>query len=167
MSTKKKAKPKAPPAVAPKKKKPPLRQREPAAKAKPPAKKQIKPIGKCSPPVKHQFKPGQSGNPLGGRAHDPELRAVKNLTKRELADIGNLIIKNDYDALKKLSKENSATVLQRMLASIAVRIIDKGDMGALDILMNRLVGKVKDEIALTNLPQVNVTMPANGREAKK
>jgi len=167
MSTKKKTKPKAAPAVAKPKKKPALQQRESAAKSKTPAKKQVNPIGKNSPPVKHQFKPGQSGNPLGGKLHDQELRAVKNLTKKELADVGNLIIKNNFDALKKLSKDAKATVLQRMLASIAVRIIDKGDMGALDILMNRLVGKVKDEIALTNLPQVNVTMPANGREAKK
>lgn len=167
MSTTKKPKPKkAAPAAVPAKKKKPLHNSgsATATKRKPTPEKKANPGQRNVIP--HQFKPGQSGNPQGARLHDPELRAVRNLTKKELADIGNLIIKGDHKALRKLAKSESATVLQRMLASVAVRIIDKGDMGALDILMNRLVGKVKDEVALTNLPQVNVTLPANGREAK-
>ncbi len=56
-----------------------------------------------------------------------------------------------------------------MIASVAVRIIQGGDMHALDILLNRLVGKVKDEVMQQmeiRTPQVIVTLPDNGRSAK-
>jgi hypothetical protein len=36
-----------------------------------------------------------------------------------------------------------------MVASVALKIISKGDMYALDVLLNRLIGKVKDEVLLT------------------
>lgn len=114
------------------------------------------------------FQKGQSGNPEGGRAHDPELRELKTLTKKELVDVGNIIVKGDVANLKKIAADESATVLQRMLASVTARIISKGDMQALDVLLNRLVGKVKDEVKLggeLNLPQVIVTLPSNRKEA--
>jgi hypothetical protein len=115
------------------------------------------------------WKPGQSGNPLGGKMHDPALKAIKNLTKAELVTIGNLIIKRDIKALKEVIDSKDATVLQVMLASVAEKIIRQGDMHALDILLNRLVGKVKDEImhqGEINTPQIIVTLPDNGRSAK-
>jgi len=116
------------------------------------------------------WKKGQSGNPEGGRKHDPAMRAIKNLTKSELVTVGNLIIKNNYKALLALAKADDATVLQRMLATVAVRIVQNGDMHALDILLNRLVGKVKDEVMQQmeiRTPQVVVTLPDNGRSAKQ
>lgn len=123
-----------------------------------------------SPNLKPPWKKGQSGNLLGGKLHDPEMRAIKNLTKSELVTIANLIIKNDFETLQKLAKQNKGTsVLQRMIASVAVRIVSSGDMHALDILLNRLVGKVKDEIMQQmeiKTPQVIVTLPDNGRSAK-
>src|SRR4051812_49404796 len=113
------------------------------------------------------YKKGQSGNPAGRAPDPPELKKLKNLTKAELVDVGNLVIKGDHEALKRLAKAPKATVLQRMLASVAVKIIEKGDMHSLDILLNRMVGRVKEEVALTgNIPQVVVNLPSNGREAK-
>ncbi len=117
---------------------------------------------------KRKWKKGQSGNPLGAAIHSPELRKVRQLTKAELAEVGNLVLKNDYDAILELNESPTASVLQRMLAAIAIKVIEKGDMSAFDILLNRMIGKVKDEVNLThNLPQVTVLIPSNGREAKE
>ncbi len=116
----------------------------------------------------YQWKKGQSGNPAGKKPDPPELKRLKNLTKAELVDVGNLIIKGDVGTLQRLAKDPQATVLQRMLAAVAAKIINKGDMQSLDVLLNRMVGKVKDEVALTsNLPQVVVNLPSNGREVKE
>lgn len=125
--------------------------------------------GRLPPPVETRWKKGQSGNPAGKPPDPPELKALKNLTKKELVDVANIIIKGNTDELLGLKDDPDASVLQVMIASIAVRVIKKGDMAALDILLNRLIGKVKDEVEHSgsmNLPQVVVKLPSNGKEAK-
>ncbi len=124
------------------------------------------------PPIEHRWKAGQSGNPLGRGAGDPALTAIKNLTKAELIEIGNLVIKGSVKQLRELKDDEDQTVLKRMLASVCVKVISKGDMQALDVLLNRLVGKVKDDVTVTNLnrgepARVVVTLPNNNREGKK
>lgn len=119
--------------------------------------------------LKDPWQPGQSGNPSGRPKLDPELRAIKNLTNKELIEIGNLVIKGNIEELKQVQRDPQATVIKTMIAAVAVKIISKGDMGALDVLLNRLIGKVKDETKIsggfnTALPaQVIVTLPPNGR----
>ncbi len=120
--------------------------------------------------VKRKWKKGQSGNPGGKVPEPPELKKLKHLTKLELVEIGNLIIKGDRNELEKKAKDKGSTVIQSMMAAIAKRVIDDGDMVALDRLLDRLIGKVKDEVEFSgnvlNAPQVIVTLPSNGREKK-
>lgn len=116
-----------------------------------------------------KWKKGQSGNPLGGKLHDPDLKRLKNLTKAELVDVGNLIIRGSYMELEKLSKDPKESALRRMVAAQAMRAINSGDTHAFEAILNRLVGKVKDEIMQQmeiRTPQVIVTLPDNGRSAK-
>lgn len=124
--------------------------------------------GKLEPGMKEkQFKKGKSGNPLGGKLHDSEMRMLKKLTKEELKEVGNLVLMNNVDELRKIGRDPNASALKTMLASVCVRVISKGDMQAFDTLLNRLIGKVKDEIEHTgsNL-RVNLTLPRNGTEKK-
>lgn len=118
------------------------------------------------PPKEHRWRPGQSGNPKGGNAHDPRLKMLKKLTKEELIEVGNLVVKGSVSELKEMAKNPNASVIQTMVASVAVKVITKGDMHSLDILLNRLIGKVKEEIEHTGLaqPQVIITLPDNGRD---
>lgn len=115
-----------------------------------------------------KFKKGQSGNPLGGKLHNPELRMIKHLTQSELIEIGNLVIKNNTDRLREIAKDPQASVIKVMIASVAVKIISKGDMHALDVLLNRLVGKVKDQVAVTHQTSGRVVIKTykNGSEVE-
>lgn len=125
-------------------------------------------VGKGKPPKHTQFKEGQSGNPEGGRRHDPVQRALKKLTNAQLLEIANLIVQGNAGQLKAIAKNPNATVVNAMVASVAGRIIAKGDMYALDVLLNRLIGKVRDTVELTGSssgPQIVVYLPSNGREA--
>jgi hypothetical protein len=112
------------------------------------------------------FGKNNNANPEGARAHDPVMRAFKNLAKEELAEVGNLILQNNFDALTDLANDPQASVLQRMLASVSMRVIKQGDMNTLDLLLNRLIGKVKDEVEISKAegPRVIVTLPSNGYE---
>jgi hypothetical protein len=124
---------------------------------------------KNEPPKEYRFKKGQSGNPSGKPKEDPRLKMLKNLTKTELVEIGNLVVKGNLTELRAIAKDESCPVIKAMIASIAVKIISKGDVHALDILLNRLIGKVKDEVEHTgrlDMPIVQITMPSNGREKK-
>ncbi len=115
------------------------------------------------------WKKGQSGNPAGRAVLLPEEKLFKNLTKKELIEVGNYVIKGDLTALKSMAARPGATVLQIMLAAVCIKVIQKGDMHQLDILLNRLVGKVRDEIHATGAvdAKVVVSLPSNGREVGK
>ncbi len=116
--------------------------------------------------AQYKFKKGVSGNPAGARAHDPEMRMIKHLTKQELAEIGNLVIKNNMKALQAIAKDPNASVIKTMIASVAVKIVTKGDMQALDVLLNRLIGKVRDDVSIVQTTTVADT-PESFEQFKK
>ncbi len=115
------------------------------------------------------WKKGQSGNPNGGKLHNPEIKKLKNLTEAELIEVGNLIIQGTYEDLVMRAKAPNATVLTMMSCAIAQKAI-KGDTNAYNAVLDRFVGKVKERsevnATVTGKATVMVTMPSNGREAK-
>lgn len=113
------------------------------------------------------FKKGQSGNPAG-RPPDALNRVMKKLTKNELEEIANLIVKGTVAELKKIAQSKNTQALRVMFAAIVVKIIERGDMDAFDKLLNRLIGKVKDDVDITSnagTPTVIVNLPNNGKAA--
>lgn len=105
-----------------------------------------------APPRGTPFKKGKSGNPRGRAADPPGFKKLKNLTKKELVAVGNVIVKGTYDDLAKIATtDKKASVLHKMVASISLRIIQNGDMDSFDKLLNRLIGKVKEDDSLTIL----------------
>ncbi len=106
------------------------------------------------PPKHSQFKKGQSGNPLGGKLADPEMRAIKRLTKQEIAEIGSLLLKRNIAGLQKIvanakDPESKHSALKVWMATICIKGMQSGDAHKLDVLLNRLVGKVTENIQLT------------------
>lgn len=123
------------------------------------------------------WKKGESGNPKGRKKDLPEVKTLRHLTAAQMAEIGNMIVCGDFDGLKRIGESikigspdhNRYTALQIMVASCAAKIIQKGDMYMLDVLLNRLIGKVKDQVVHSGIPaaaapQVIITLPSNGRE---
>lgn len=126
----------------------------------------------AKPPRKGQWQKGQSGNPSGLERHPPGFRALRNLTKKELIDVGNVLIKGDMEGLRRVAEDEKSPALMAMIASICLTIYNSGDMKALDTLLNRLIGKVREDIhhggsiGGVSGAQVVVTLPSNGKEAK-
>lgn len=112
------------------------------------------------------FKKGQSGN-LKGRPPDALNRVMKKLTKEELEDVATFIIKGDCEELEKVLNDKKTSVIKSMFASCVNKVIKTGDMDAMEKVLNRLIGKVKDQIDVTGngvLPTtVILKIPDNGR----
>lgn len=136
--------------------------------------------GGVPPPEHSRWKPGESGNP-GGRPKNPEgLKELKHLTKAELVRAGNMIISMTPEELKEYAEDDDTTSLHVMLSSIVSRIIRTGDMAMFDRLLDRLIGKVKEEVRGDFNLNVNgsegevrvagvrkiFALPSNGRERR-
>jgi hypothetical protein len=96
------------------------------------------------PPERTRFKPGQSGNPLGAGAHNQELKKLRKLTQQDVADVGTFIVEGDVTALRKLAADKKENALKAVMASVWLRAYDKGDMNAMNAILDRIVGKVKE-----------------------
>ena len=108
-------------------------------------------VGYKKPPKHGQIKKGEVRNPKGAGAHIPAK--VNLLTQKEVQEIGSAILKHDLEGLKEIidTRETSGrSVIMIWIASIAYRAIIKGEVGALETLLNRFVGKVPDKIAYTD-----------------
>lgn len=104
---------------------------------------------------------------MAGHDYAVEKNILKNLTTKELVQVGNQIVKGKASDLQRYAKDPHATALQVMIASIVARVIRTGDMQSFSLLLDRLVGKVKDKVELSgevlNPPQVVISLPANNR----
>ncbi len=96
------------------------------------------------PPEGRRFKKGQSGNPQGGRLHDPAIKKLKAITRQEIADIGSLVIVGNAAALKRIDKDPKETVLRKWFAKVALNALDSGDSKHFNVLLDRIVGKATE-----------------------
>jgi len=91
--------------------------------------------------LKH-FKPGQSGNISG--------RKKGLLSKSEVEDLVSRCFNMTKVELKELIDNPKSKMIELHVASIIANGMKKGELYSFDGLLNRVIGKVKDEIAVEN-----------------
>lgn len=98
-----------------------------------------------NPPPKHsQFKKGQSGNPQGGRAHNPAIRALKKLTDKVFREVIELIHTDNVAAIKKLAENPNTPAIQAGVAVAFLKAIKSGDYHVIRAVAAEIIGKVPD-----------------------
>lgn len=95
------------------------------------------------------FQPGESGNPLGGKLHNPEMRAVRRLCHTDLHEVVDLIVTGDMAGLQDAAYTKGNSVLKVWIATVALKAIQKGEIGPLEVLLNRVLGKPKESVELS------------------
>jgi hypothetical protein len=119
---------------------------------------------------KYKFKKGQSGNPQGGKIHNPEIKKIKALTEKELIEVATFVLASSVGDIRLKMKDPKTPVLQGMVLGLALKTMVKGDASAFNALMDRLLGKVKEHIqhsgSVDGSSKVILTMPKNGSEAE-
>jgi hypothetical protein len=98
-----------------------------------------------NPKTLKPFPKGVSGNP-DGRPKDPaELKALKKLTKGQLELLVYKILNSTPEELKGFNK----TVIELWLSSGAAKAIQAGDYNRLMQLLDRVHGKVKEQVEIS------------------
>lgn len=92
--------------------------------------------------------PFEKGNPGGpGRPTLPaELKEARSLTQREIEISLQKFLLMTTEQLKKAKQDPETTMLDHLIISIMTHGVNRGCDKRADFLMNRLVGKVKQQI---------------------
>lgn len=96
-----------------------------------------------------KFQKGQVANPKGAGAHNKDLKAIRRLTQQEIADVGGMILNSNLEQLKVTRADPTSSVFKVWVCSVAIMAINKGDAHAMGVLLDRIVGKVRDHVELT------------------
>lgn len=117
-----------------------------------------KPLPKAAEPYK--FKKGVSGNPQGGRLHNPIQRALKNLTIQSYRECIEAVCTGNIDHLKAMVEDPKTSALQVGIARAFLKAIKDGDYTVIERIAERIVGKIPDELNVTSTNR-NANLNAN------
>lgn len=115
------------------------------------------------------WKKGQSGNPNGRPPMPPELKAFKKLSPSLVHATVNKFCNMTLPELEAYLKSGKAIVIERMVGEVMAAAARGGDQTRLNFILDRVIGKVRDEMHHTadigdDTPKVIIMLPANGRE---
>lgn len=96
-------------------------------------------------PLPHAFKPGNPGGP--GRTKGIPLYKPR-MNPEVLKEMIDKYFLLDIDQLEECKKNNKLTAIEHVIISTMFSAKKYGDMGKLDILLNRLIGKMTDKVEI-------------------
>ena len=95
-----------------------------------------------------RIKKGEVRNPLGGGAHNPEIKKLRNLTRAQVVEVGSLVLEKNMPELKRIWHSKTESSLKCWFAGVAYMAVTTGNSTHYNALLDRVIGKVKDEIKL-------------------
>lgn len=98
------------------------------------------------PPEASRWKPGQSGNPAGGPALPPEVKEARRLNQKELELSLNRWLFATAEESAAAKTDPTTPMVDRVVIALLSTAAEKGCPQRLDLLLNRLIGKVVDRI---------------------
>lgn len=96
----------------------------------------------ANPNPKHKFQKGVVTNPNGRPPDSPAYKAIKQMSKNELSDLFHKVLSSKPEDLNNFN----GTVLEKWVSSIIYHGIKTGDFGRLTPFLDRLYGKIKEEV---------------------
>lgn len=109
------------------------------------------------------FVKGQSGNPNGRPKLPEDIKAASKLTRASLEAIINKYMGMDKDQLGDVVKAKGTPVIELMIASIIHKALVHGDQQRLDFMLNRLIGRVKEQVEIS-VPKPTIIERSDGTE---
>lgn len=108
----------------------------------------------------YHWKKGQSGNPSGGRKHNPLNRAIRQFTTKTFRKLINLAFTSNVEELATIAKSKKKPAIEVAIARSFLTAIQKGDYGVIERIAERIVGKVPDKIIFEEIRTIKVKVTA-------
>jgi hypothetical protein len=106
-------------------------------------------------------------NPLGWHAHNQAKKDLKRITHAYLEEVVHAAFMGDMAQLIAIVKDKTSEPIKVGVASSILVAIKKGDWKTLNEILERVIGKVPENINLAasfaGKPQVVISLPDNGR----
>lgn len=99
-----------------------------------------------NPNPKTRWKKGQSGNPSGSVPYPPEIKRIHKFTADELKEMISVLLYATSAECEALAADPNAPKIKKIMATILLKAYEHGSMGQLDMVLNRVIGKVKDDV---------------------
>lgn len=93
---------------------------------------------------------GVSGNPLGGRLHNPELRAAKVIQQKEYAKIVEILTNSTLLEAEEYLASGKCTINQGAILKAGINAMKYGRWFEYNSALERMIGKVPDRLADEN-----------------
>jgi hypothetical protein len=100
--------------------------------------------------IPYQFKKGETGNKIGANAHSPEIKAIKKMTMKEIEEIGTMLLNENVEQLKIIMMDKDSPAIRTMIAAVVLKAISRGDAKAMNTILDRIVGKIKQHVEISD-----------------
>lgn len=77
--------------------------------------------------------------------HYDDWKTVRTLSRDQVASMATVLLDRNVENLDVVIQSAESTVLQVWIAKVAKKAIESGDPYALNVLLDRIIGKVKDD----------------------
>lgn len=92
---------------------------------------------------------GVSGNPKGRVKMPEEVRRLDALTKAQTKALFAKLVNTPLEELQEMAKDKSKSTLEHVVIRVLLMGIKHGDATRLDRILDRIIGKVKEEKELS------------------
>jgi hypothetical protein len=89
---------------------------------------------------------GRSGNPAGRKKLPEDVKQIKAMRKSDLDIIFTRHSVRSLNDLVEFLKNGENPALEMLVARVMIEGIKKGDHQKMDALLNRMIGKVKEQV---------------------
>jgi hypothetical protein len=93
-------------------------------------------------PVGKPFPKGVSGNPGGRPPLTDEERQARRLSREQFAEVANLLLSRNREELQKILDDPKTPYFMELM----IKLMFEMKYDELDKMLNRLIGKVPDEV---------------------
>lgn len=109
------------------------------------------------------FQPGQSGNPNGRPPLPADIKEMRPLNRLECERALTKYLRMSMKGLRLLIEDESLAALDLITIRVILEAHRLGDFMRFDFLLNRLIGKVKDNVEIS-LPRPTIIKRKDGSE---